>query len=143
MDLDINKLGIIGGSGLDNPKIISNAEDVEIVTRYGAPSSLLKCGTIHNKEVVLVSRHGRDHSITPHSVNNAANIQSLIDMGCDAIITTTAVGSLREKIKRGDLVIVDQFIDFTKHRKTTVLNDFEKNPHTPMSDTYDAQLRNI
>jgi 5'-methylthioadenosine phosphorylase len=78
-------------------------------------------------------------------VNYRANIAALKAAGCTHIIATTAVGSLREEIGRGDLVIIDQFIDFTKQRKMTFHESFEPhNPvHTPMADPYDSRLRSI
>lgn len=83
----------------------------------GAPSSPLKLGQIAGTDVALLGRHGREHTIPPTQVNYRANIQALKDIGCTHILATTAVGSLREEIFRGDLVIIDQFIDFTKQRK--------------------------
>ncbi|GHT97722.1 5'-methylthioadenosine phosphorylase [Spirochaetia bacterium] len=139
------RIGIIGGSGLDNPDILSNPRDEPVTTPYGEPSSPLKHGTIGGTEVVLLARHGREHTIPPTEVNYRANIRALKDAGCTHIVATTAVGSLREEIRRGDLVIIDQFIDFTKQRKMTFHASFE--PHTPvhcaMADPYDGTLRQI
>ena len=138
-------IGIIGGSGLDNPDIFSNPRDEKIVTPYGEPSSALKHGTIDGVPVMLLARHGREHTIPPTQVNYRANIAALKAAGCSHIIATTAVGSLREEIHRGDLVIIDQFIDFTKQRKMTYHESFE--PHNPihcaMADPYDENLRKI
>ena len=138
-------VGIIGGSGLDNPEILSNPEDVIVKTSYGDPSSPLKRGIISGVEVVLMARHGREHTIPPSQVNFRANISALKELGCTRILATTAVGSLREEIKRGDLVIIDQFIDFTKQRKMTFFESFEphKPVHQPMADPYDKRLRNL
>ena len=83
-------------------------------TPYGEPSSSFKTGEINGFEVAIISRHGRDHSITPTYVNNRANIWAIRELDCTHIIATSACGSLREEIKRGDLVILDQFIDFTR-----------------------------
>lgn len=138
-------IGIIGGSGLDNPDILSNPGDERVTTPYGEPSSPLKRGTIGGVEVALLGRHGREHTIPPSRVNYRANIAALKSAGCTHILATTAVGSLREEIGRGDLVIIDQFIDFTKQRKMTYSEQFEPhNPvHTPMADPYDSWLRGI
>lgn len=139
------KVGIIGGSGLDNPNIIKNAKDIEINTEYGKPSSPLKIGKISDINVVLLSRHGREHTIPPSQVNFRANIKALKDQKCTHIIATTAVGSLREEIGRGDFVILDQFIDFTRHRNITFYDKFEphKPEHVPMAEPFDKNLRNI
>jgi len=137
------KIGIIGGSGLDNPDILRYISDVEIDTPYGKPSSSLKTGKINGIDVVLLARHGREHTIPPTQVNFRANISALKQAGCTHIIATTAVGSLREEIGRGDLVILDQFIDFTRHRLCSFCESFEPNKpeHSPMADPFDNNLR--
>ena len=137
------KIGIIGGSGLDNPELFMNPKYVAASTQWGDPSSLLKIGKIAGIDVVLLGRHGRDHTIPPTQVNYRANIQAFKDIGCTHILATTAVGSLREEIRRGDLVILDQFIDFTKQRKMTFHESFNSHQpvHTPMADPFDSKLR--
>ncbi len=139
------RIGIIGGSGLDNPDILENPRDEAGTTPYGAPSSPLKHGRIGGVEVVLVARHGRGHTIPPTQVNYRANIHALKQAGCTHLLATTAVGSLREEIGRGDLVIVDQFIDFTKRRHVSFHESFEPHApiHTPMADPFDETLRTL
>jgi 5'-methylthioadenosine phosphorylase len=139
------KIGIIGGSGLDNPSILENARDLEVDTPWGAPSAPLKVGTIAGTEVVLLGRHGREHTIPPTQVNYRANIQAFQQVGVTHILTTTAVGSLQEKIGRGHFVILDQFIDFTRHRKSTFTEAFEPHRpvHTAAADPFDPALRRI
>ena len=139
------KIGIIGGSGLENPKILKDPKEKRVKTAYGKPSSDLIIGKIQDVNVVLLSRHGREHTIPPTQVNFRANIQALKNAGCTHILATSAVGSLREKIKRGDLVILDQFIDFTKHRATSFYETFEphKPKHTAMPDPFDGNLRKL
>jgi 5'-methylthioadenosine phosphorylase len=139
------KIGIIGGSGLDNPELFVSPRDVILTTPWGEPSSPLKIGMVAGVDVALLGRHGREHTIPPTKVNYRANIQAFKDIGCTHIIATTAVGSLREEICRGDLVILDQFIDFTKQRKMTFHESFKPHEpiHTPMAEPFDLQLRNI
>jgi 5'-methylthioadenosine phosphorylase len=139
------KLGIIGGSGLDNPDLLKDAKNIEVDTSYGKPSSPLRIGRIHDIEVVLLARHGREHTIPPTQVNNRANIQALKDQGCTHILVTTACGSLREKIERGHFVILDQFIDFTRLRKVSFYEEFEPGDmkHTPMADPFSEELRTL
>ncbi|MCL2092968.1 MAG: S-methyl-5'-thioadenosine phosphorylase [Treponema sp.] len=138
-------IGIIGGSGLNNPDILANPQDQKAQGPYGDASSPLRFGTISGVPVVLLARHGREHTIPPSQVNYRANIKALSDAGCTHILATTAVGSLREEIAPGDLVIIDQFIDFTKQRKMSFHESFL--PHTPvhasMPDPYDEGLRKL
>ena len=138
-------VGVIGGSGLDDPKILKSAQDRKVTTPYGEPSDTLRHGEIENTEVYLLARHGRQHTIPPSQVNYRANIQALKDSGCTHIIATTAVGSLQEEIKRGDLAILDQFIDFTRHRKNSFYEEFEAgNPqHIPMAEPFSDYLRSL
>lgn len=141
----MKKIAIIGGSGLEDPSILKNPKNIKVETPFGNPSSEFKSGNIAGVDVVILSRHGRDHSIPPTEVNNRANIWAIKELGCKQIIATTACGSLREEIGRGDLVILDQFIDFTRFRKVTFFEKFEKGTlnHTPMADPFDQDLRNL
>jgi len=139
------RIGIIGGSGLEDPKILKNAQEIDVETPYGPPSSPVTMGAIEGVDVALLARHGRHHTITPTHVNCRANIWTLKHAGCTHIIATTAVGSLREEIKRGDLVIVDQFIDFTRFRKVTFFEEFEPGNarHTAMPDPFSEDIRSV
>ena len=141
----MTKIGIIGGSGLDNPDILQDARDVSVETAYGQPSAPLKVGTIAGREVAMLARHGREHTIPPTHVNYRANIQALKDAGCDVILATTACGSLRQEIERGHLVVLDQFIDFTRLRPVSFYEKFEPHGavHTAMADPFDAKLRSL
>lgn len=135
------KIGVIGGSGLDNPQILKNAAEKEVNNKYGQPSSVLTCGEIGGVPVVILARHGRNHDIMPTKVNNLANIYALKEEGCTHILAATAVGSLRAEIKPGNLVFPSQFIDFTRHRNLTFFLD--KVVHTPMSQPYDLKLTEL
>ena len=141
----MTKVAIIGGSGLEDPNILKSPKIIKVDTPYGEPTSELTTGKIGDVEVVILSRHGKKHTIPPTQVNNRANIWALKEQGCDYILATTACGSLREEIGRGDLVILDQFIDFTKHRLTTFFEEFEsgKMKHTPMADPFNSKLRDL
>jgi 5'-methylthioadenosine phosphorylase len=137
------KVAIIGGSGLENPDILKNPKEIRVETPYGKPSSSFKTGQIEGIEAAILSRHGRNHEIPPSQVNNRANIWAMRELGCTHILATTACGSLREEIRRGDLVIPDQFIDFTRHREVTFHKSFENGnlQHTAMAEPFDAYLR--
>jgi len=136
-------IGIIGGSGLDNPDILKDARDENVRSAYGDLPSPIRRGTIAGHEVCLVARHGREHTVPPSQVNYRAIIDILKQLGSTAILSTTAVGSLREKIGRGDLVVLDQFIDFTRHRAVTFHESFKPHApiHCPMAEPFDAGLR--
>ncbi|MGE5449277.1 MAG: S-methyl-5'-thioadenosine phosphorylase [Bacteroidales bacterium] len=137
------KIAIIGGSGLENPAILKNATELKVDTPYGPTTSDFKCGEINGREVVILSRHGRQHTIPPTQVNNRANLWAIHQIGCTHILATTACGSLRQEIGRGDFVILDQFIDFTRLRPVTFFESFEPRQmkHTPMADPFDRTLR--
>lgn len=138
------KVGIIGGSGLDDPEIVRGAKEIAVDTIHGPPSSPLTVGQIEGVDVVVLARHGKDHQYSPTQVNNQANILALKDQGVTHIIATTACGSLRDEIDRGDLVVLDQFIDFTRHRKITFHPSFENGAvYTAMADPFDAHLRKM
>jgi len=137
------KIAIIGGSGLDNPDILKNAVEKNVETTYGSTSSTFHCGQIQGVDVVLLARHGRGHIIPPSQVPFRANIWALKEIGYTHILATTACGSLKEKIKPGDFVFLDQFIDFTKQRNMTFFESFKhKIVHTPMAEPFCPQLRN-
>jgi 5'-methylthioadenosine phosphorylase len=137
------KIGIIGGSGLDNPKILEDFSEKEVETPYGKPSSILTLGQINGVDVVILARHGKGHTTPPTQVNYRANIHALKEEGCTHIIATTACGSLRKDIERGHLVIIDQFIDFTRHRSISFHEEFNEGPvHTPMAEPFNPELRN-
>ncbi len=136
------KIGIIGGSGLDDPQILQDAKEINADTPYGKPSSALTVGRISHVDTVLLTRHGKKHELSPTEVNYRANIRALKDQGVTHILATTACGSLREDIDRGDFIIPDQFIDFAKHRKNTFHESFKDGmEHPVMADPFDADLR--
>ena len=139
----MKRIAIIGGSGLEDPDILKNTERVELGTPYGHPSSDFICGIIGDVRVVLLSRHGRNHTIPPSQVNNRANIYAVKLLECTHILATSACGSLKANIRRGDLVIPDQFIDFTRHRKISFFEEFQPHDmkHTAMADPFNKYLR--
>jgi 5'-methylthioadenosine phosphorylase len=133
-------IGIIGGSGLDDPKLLKNFEEKIVDTPYGKPSSPLTIGELDGKKVVVLARHGRKHQIMPSNVPFRANISALKQEGCQLILASTACGSLREEIEPGMFVFPDQFIDWTKHRIATFF-DKEKVCHIPMGEPFCKELR--
>ncbi|MBF0108159.1 MAG: S-methyl-5'-thioadenosine phosphorylase [Magnetococcales bacterium] len=136
------KVGIIGGSGLDNPDILKDTGSVAVDTPYGRPSSALTTGRIGGVEVAILARHGHGHTIVPSNVNFRANIAALESYGCTHILATTAVGSLRFEIAPGHLVFPSQFIDWTKKRAGTFF-DGDHVVHTPMAEPFCPGLRSL
>ena len=141
----MRSIGIISGTGLDNPDMLEDVEEFCIVTSFGSPSSSLIRGRVGNNIIYLLARHGREHPISPNQVNFRANIQVLKDMKCDYVFATTTVGSLCEEIEPGHVVILDQFIDFTRHRFVSFHETFEPYSvcHTPMIEPFDPSLRQL
>ncbi|MBW2970664.1 S-methyl-5'-thioadenosine phosphorylase [Candidatus Woesearchaeota archaeon] len=134
------KIGIIGGSGLDNPEILKGAKQIEVTTKFGKPSSPLTIGKIAGVDVVILARHGRKHEIMPTNVPNQSNIMALKEQGCTHILATSACGSLREHIKPGDFMLPDQFIDRTTKRKSTFYEQ-DRVCHIPMAEPFCPKLR--
>ena len=135
------KIGIIGGSGMEDPAFISDYSSKAVSTPYGDPSSELIMGDIANVPVAILSRHGPGHSINPTNVNYRANIWSLKEKGCTHILATTACGSLREQIEPGHFVFPNQFIDRTTKRISTYFDGSDVQ-HVSMGDPFSAGLRN-
>jgi 5'-methylthioadenosine phosphorylase len=140
----MSKIGIIGGSGLDDPNMFKKEKETVIDTPYGKPSSALTIGKIKGVDVVHLARHGKNHQLSPSQVNYRANIHTLKEQGVTHILATSACGSLREEIGRGDFIIIDQLIDFTRHRDITFYESFENGAvHTSMPEPFDAALRKL
>ena len=112
-------IGIIGGSGLYEMDGLKGIEEVALETPFGAPSDPYRVGELAGKKVVFLSRHGRGHRISPSELNFRANIWGMKKLGVERLIGVSAVGSMREEIRPGEMVIIDQFFDRTKGRAST------------------------
>ncbi|MCX6731450.1 MAG: S-methyl-5'-thioadenosine phosphorylase [Candidatus Parcubacteria bacterium] len=134
-------IGLIGGSGFYKFFTGKNKE-IKIKTKYGWPSDKIIIGTLFGKKVAFLPRHGRKHTIPPHKINYQANIAALKQLGVSRIIAPCAVGSLKTKIRPGDFVFCDQFVDRTKKRNDTFFGG-PKVVHLEMADPYCSQLRKI
>ncbi len=113
------EIGVIGGSGLYAMEGLTNIKSVSISTPFGKPSDKYIIGTLFGKRIAFLPRHGKGHRIMPTDINYRANIFGMKKLGVQRIISVSAVGSMREEIKPGDIVIPDQFYDNTKHRRST------------------------
>jgi 5'-methylthioadenosine phosphorylase len=112
-------VGVIGGSGLYQMTGIADVREVEIKTPFGKPSDRLIRGRLGDVELIFLPRHGKGHRWLPTEINFRANIFALKKLGVERIISVSAVGSLREEIEPGHLVVPDQFIDRTSQRRST------------------------
>ncbi|KAI4473483.1 hypothetical protein M0802_016095 [Mischocyttarus mexicanus] len=146
------KIGIIGGTGLNDPNkqiFMSQYETKRenAINEFGTPSSNLYHGTISGVEVILLSRHGLNHSITPTNVNYRANIEALKLAGCTHILASTACGSLTESIGRGQLIVPDSFLDRTTKRNGTFFdgnsNKYAGACYIPMEPAFDPHTSKI
>ncbi|MCK5022733.1 MAG: S-methyl-5'-thioadenosine phosphorylase [Candidatus Aenigmarchaeota archaeon] len=136
------EIGIIGGTGVYSEDMLEDVEVKKVSTPYGEPSSEIKIGTFKGRRVAFIFRHGDSHSIPPHKVNSQANIHALAELGVKMIIGITAVGSLKEEMKPGHVVIPDQFIDMTKLRNTTFY-DGPKVAHISMADPFCKNMHKL
>lgn len=116
-------LGIIGGSGLYSMEGLESIEELELETPFGQPSSPVLTGILNGKAIAFISRHGRDHRLSPSEINYRANIYALKKLGVVQVLSVSACGSLREDYAPGDVVIPDQLFDFTKKRKSTFFDN--------------------
>jgi 5'-methylthioadenosine phosphorylase len=118
-------LGVLGGSGLYDVDDLDDVEEVEVGTPYGAPSDAVVRGVVRGTSTVMLflPRHGRGHRLAPSAINYRANICALKMLGATHLVSVSAVGSMRDEIAPGDLVVVDQFIDLTKQRISSFFND--------------------
>lgn len=117
------KVAIIGGSGFYDVENPNEHEELNIETPWGPTSDSILKVTKEEVEIYFLSRHGRGHLIGPSEINYRANIYALKFLGIDWIISVSAVGSMKEEIPPGMIVIPDQFIDFTKNRKSTFFDE--------------------
>ena len=113
------KIGIIGGSGLYGMEELRNIKEIKVDTPFGEPSDVYISGELDGKELIFLPRHGRGHRILPHELNFRANIYGMKKLGVEWIISVSAVGSMREDIEPGHIVIPDQFFDRTRMRPST------------------------
>ncbi|WP_455369385.1 S-methyl-5'-thioadenosine phosphorylase [[Eubacterium] cellulosolvens] len=113
------EIAIIGGSGLYDQDLLEEVNDLKVRTPYGRPSDILKIGNYLDRKIVFLPRHAIGHQLPAHNVNYRANIWALKELGVKRILSSNACGSLSEKHKPGDILVLDQFIDRTKSRPST------------------------
>jgi len=119
----MKKIGIIGGSGLYEIDGLHDVREANVDTPFGSPSAPLVSGRLGDCELVFLPRHGKGHTLLPAEINFRANIYALKQLGVQRVLSISAVGSMREEIRPGDMVIVDQFIDRTSGRSSTFFGE--------------------
>lgn len=113
------EIGIIGGTGVYDPGLLEDARSIKVYTPYGEPSDYVTVGVFKGRRVAFLPRHGKGHRIPPHKINYRANIWAFKELGITRIVAPSAVGSLKEEMEPGHIVIPDQFIDRTRSRSST------------------------
>src|SRR5262252_5226641 len=116
-------IGIIGGSGLYSMSGLTNTREIRVRTPFGDPSDTIALGTLEEKRVAFLARHGRGHRILPSEINYRANIYAMKLLGVERIISVSAVGSLKEDLRPGEFLVPDQFFERTKNRASTFFGD--------------------
>jgi 5'-methylthioadenosine phosphorylase len=116
-------IGVIGGSGLYELDGLEDLSEQRVDTPFGAPSDAYLTGTLEGRRMVFLARHGRGHRHAPHEINYRANLFGMKVLGVTHLISVSAVGSLREQIRPGDMVVVDQFIDRTTDRPSSFFGE--------------------
>jgi 5'-methylthioadenosine phosphorylase len=133
-------VGVIGGSGLYAIDGLEDLREMAIATPFGEPSDAYVTGTLDGVPMVFLPRHGRGHRIPPSAINFRANLWGMKRLGVTRILSLSAVGSMREAIEPGDFVVIDQFIDRTRHRADTFF-DRDVVAHVAFADPVCPEVR--
>ncbi len=136
----ISTIGVIGGTGIYDSNIFNIIDEIKINTPYGETSDRITICTYNEKNIAFIPRHGKNHRIPPHKVNYQANIWAMNELGVKIILAPSAVGSLKTQYRPGDIILPDQYIDFTKKRRYTYY-DGPVVRHISQSDPFCPDLR--
>ncbi len=136
------EIGIIGGTGLYDPELIKDVKEMKVSTPYGPPSDSITTGELKGRRIAFLPRHSKKHQIRPTDVNSRANIFALKKLGVQRILAPSAVGSLKEELKPGDIVFVDQFIDRTTRREQSFYTGSQV-CHISVADPMCPELRRV
>lgn len=135
----MTKKAIIGGTGVYS---LEGAEETIVATEYGEAKVYIK--EAEGEKIAFLPRHGTGHSLPPHKINYRANIMALRKLGVEQILATAAAGSMNNDFPPGSLVVLDQFIDFTRLRKNTFYDGSDNNViHVDMKEPYCSRLQNL
>jgi 5'-methylthioadenosine phosphorylase len=136
------EIGLIGGTGIYDVKLLKNAKEIRMRTPYGSPSDSITLGDLEGRCVAFLPRHGKKHTIRPTDVNSRANIFALKKLGVQWILAPATVGSLRGEYKPGDVVFVDQFIDRTTRREESFYTERQV-CHISVAEPFCPELRQV
>jgi 5'-methylthioadenosine phosphorylase len=134
------EIGVFGGSGFYS--LLENVREVKVDTPYGPPSDSFFLAEVAGRKIAFLPRHGRNHTLPPHKVNYRANVWAMRSLGCRAVISPCAAGSLQKNVEPGHFVVCDQFVDRTSGRADT----FYDGPivtHISAADIYHPLLRKL
>ena len=141
MTMDAGALGILGGSGLYEMPGLEDARERVVQTPFGAPSAPIVEARLGGRRLLFLPRHGRSHHLAAHEVNYRANVYALKAAGAAQVLSVSAVGSLRLALAPGHVVLVDQYIDRTRHRPSTFFEGVGVVVHASLADPVDGSLR--
>ena len=136
------RIGILGGSGLYRMEGLTDVREQVVETPFGAPSDALLLGKLDGIDVAFLARHGRGHGLIPSQIPFRANVYAMKSLGVQYLLSVSAVGSMREEIAPLDMVLPDQFIDFTRQRAGTFFGDGAV-AHVSLADPVCPVLRGV
>lgn len=139
----LHHVGIIGGSGLYAMSALTDVREQAVSTPFGEPSDAVVMGTLGDTRFYFLPRHGRGHRIPPHRINYRANIYALKLLGARQLVSVSAVGSLREDVHPGQVLMVDQYIDRTRSRIGSFFDDVGLVAHVSLADPTDSALSGV
>jgi len=140
--MDPIRIGILGGSGLYRMEGLTDVREQVMATPYGAPSDAVLLGSLNGVDVAFLARHGRSHGLIPGQIPFRANIHAMKTLGVQYLLSVSAVGSMREDIAPLDMVLPDQFIDFTRKREGSFFGDGAV-AHVSLADPVCSVLRGV
>jgi len=135
------EIGVFGGSGFY--QLLEDVEPVRVDTPFGPPSDQVAIGTVGGRRVAFLPRHGRRHTLPPAAINYRANLWAMKELGVTRVIAPTAAGSLQARVRPGDFVVCDQFVDRTWGRADTYHPDGPRVAHVSAADPYCPVLRQL
>jgi 5'-methylthioadenosine phosphorylase len=135
------EIGVLGGSGFY--RLLEDVEYIDLETPYGSPSDSIAVGKVEGRSVAFLPRHGAKHTIPPAAINYRANLWGLKELGVTQVIAPTASGSLQSRVRPGEFVICDQFVDRTWGRQDSYFGRGPRVAHVAAADPYCPVMRRL